>query len=296
MGLRAEDRLLAAIPLSHSYGFSSLLLPALVRGSMLIVPEYRAPFAPLLAAEALGATFFPTVPAWLGAFVRLASPPPWPASLRRVISAGAPLPAETARAFRARTGRPVHVFYGASECGGIAFDRAGGAAERGSVGTPVDGVGLSVEPESGRLVVRSAAVAATYLPEPAPELGGGTFVTGDLAAIDGGEVFLLGRADDLVIVRGKNVNPREIEAVLRGLDGIEDVACFGVDGPDGPRSVLRALVIAARRRARLHPRRAPLPRQAGRAQGAAQRPAGRRDPAQRARQARPRRARARSGS
>jgi acyl-CoA synthetase (AMP-forming)/AMP-acid ligase II len=244
MGLRSDDRLLAKIPLSHSYGFGSLLLPALVRGSLLAVPEDRSPLGPVEVARALGVTFVATVPAWLGAYVRLAAPPAWPATLRRVIAAGAPLPPETASAFRARTGHAVHVFYGASECGGIAYDRAGDAAERGTVGTPVEGVALEVDADSGRLAVRSPAVAATYLPEPAAELAGGRFLTGDLAAFDGGEVRLLGRADDLVIVRGKNVNPREVEAVLVTLPGVSDACVLGVDGPDGPKSVLRAVIAA----------------------------------------------------
>jgi long-chain acyl-CoA synthetase len=161
-----------------------------------------------------------------------------------VLAAGAPLPASTAAAFRATTGRPVHVFYGASECGGISYDRKGDAAERGAVGTAVDGVSLEIDPESGRLVVRSAAVAATYLPKERPELGSGRFVTGDLARIAEGEVRLLGRADDIVFVRGKNVNPREVEATLREIPGVVDASVLGVDGPDGPRSVLRAVVAA----------------------------------------------------
>jgi len=66
MGLAAADRILALVPLSHSYGFASLLLPALVRGSLLVVAEDRSPLAPLAAARALEATVFPTVPAWLG--------------------------------------------------------------------------------------------------------------------------------------------------------------------------------------------------------------------------------------
>ncbi len=244
MGLEATDRFLAKVPLSHSYGFSSLALPALLRGSLLVVPEGRSPLAPLTAARALGATIFPTVPAWLGAFVRLSSVPAWPPSVRLVLAAGAPLPAATAAAFRTATGRPVHVFYGASECGGISYDRTGDAAERGAVGTAVDGVALGIDPESGRLVVRSAAVAATYLPEARPELGAGRFVTGDLARIAEGEVRLLGRADDIVFVRGKNVNPREVEATLREIPGVVDTSVLGVDGPDGPRSVLRAVVAA----------------------------------------------------
>jgi long-chain acyl-CoA synthetase len=244
MGLGAEDRCLMAVPLSHSYGFSSLLLPALVRGSLLVVADDRAPLAPLAAGRALGATFFPTVPALLSALVRLAVPPEWPATLGRVVAAGAPLAPEVARAFRDRFHRPVHVFYGASECGGITYDRTGEAAERGTVGTPVDGVRLELDAESGRLRVRSAAVADRYLPEPAPELAAGSFLTGDLALWAAGEIRLCGRADDLVIVRGKNVNPREIEGVLGSLAGVDEVCVLGIDGPDGPRSVLRAVVAA----------------------------------------------------
>lgn len=241
MELDADDRLLAAVPLAHSYGFSSLVLPALRRGSVLLVPGERAPLA---AAEELGATFFPTVPAWLAAYTRLTRPPALPRSVRRVIAAGAPLPPAVATAFRSHTGRPVHVFYGASECGGIAFDRRGDAAERGTVGTAIGGVELAIDGGSGRLVVRSPAVADRYLPVGDDDLREGVFRTGDLAVFDGGEVRLLGRADDWVLVRGRNVNPREVESALCALDGVADAAVFGIDGPDGPRTVLRAVVAA----------------------------------------------------
>ncbi|MCM2268875.1 MAG: fatty acid--CoA ligase family protein [Thermoanaerobaculia bacterium] len=244
MGLAGDDRALAAVPLAHSYGFSSLVLPALVRGLCLVFPADRAPLAPLAAAAEHGATFFPTVPAWLGAYVRLAAPPPLAASVRLVVAAGAPLAADVAAAFRRRTGRPVHVFYGASESGGITYDRRGDAAERGTVGTAVDGVELTLDAASGRLAVRSPAVAEGYLPHGSPELAGGRFLAGDLAVFAADEVRLLGRADDWVLVRGKNVNPREVEAALRELAGVADVAVFGADGPDGPCSVLRAVVAA----------------------------------------------------
>jgi len=248
MGLCAEDRHVGAIPFSHSYGFSSVVMPALVRGALVIVSDERSasgPMAPLVAAHDLAATFFPTVPAWLSGWSRLASPPPLPPSVRLLISAGAPLAAETARAVRERFGLPVKVFYGASECGGIAFDREGTAAERGTVGSPIEGVTIELDAETGRLRVRSAALADGYLPESAPELSGGSFLTGDLAAWDearSGELRLFGRADDLVIVKGKNVQPREVEIVLRELPGVDEVCVLGVDGPDGLRTVLRAVI------------------------------------------------------
>jgi fatty-acyl-CoA synthase len=97
---------------------------------------------------------------------------------------------------------------------------------------------------SGRLVVRSAAVAERYLPGPSDELADGRFTTAALARLEGDEVRLLGRADDWIVVRGLNVNPREVEAVLAELPGVEEASVFGADGPDGPRSLLRAVVAA----------------------------------------------------
>ncbi|MFP5284695.1 MAG: AMP-binding protein, partial [Thermoanaerobaculia bacterium] len=46
MGIRPDDRLLTTIPLSHSYGLSSLALPALLRGTVLVVPEEGSVYDP----------------------------------------------------------------------------------------------------------------------------------------------------------------------------------------------------------------------------------------------------------
>ena len=67
MGLRADDRTVGAIPFSHSYGFASIVLPALVRGSVIAVPDQPGPLAPLEAAQHASATVFPTAPAYLQA-------------------------------------------------------------------------------------------------------------------------------------------------------------------------------------------------------------------------------------
>lgn len=243
MGLRDDDRLLATIPLSHSYGLSSLAMPALMRGTLLIVPEEGGVFDPLLAAAQTGATVFPTVPAVLDALLRLGEPPSWPETLRLVLTAGAPLSPATARRFRETFGLPVHVFYGASECGGICYDREGTAGERGTVGTPVEGVRIVLE--DGFVTVCSPAVAAGYVPEGDERLGrlgNGRFVGGDLADWRDGELVLRGRVDDLVNVKGKKVNPREVEAVLAQLPGVQDVAVLGVTLPDRSGEVLRAVV------------------------------------------------------
>lgn len=251
MGIGPLDRLLTTIPLSHSYGLSSLAVPCLTRGNVLVLPADKSALSPLDAARQGEATVFPTVPATLDALVRLAEPAPFPPTLRLVLTAGAPLAAETSRRFFDLYGERVHVFYGASECGGICYDRAGGAAERGTVGEPVDGVSVSLSAVAGNgrgeglVTVRSAAVAAGYLPALPTDCGrlcGGTFLSGDLAALEGREIRLRGRLDDLVNVKGRKINPREVEAVLAELAGVEEAVALGVIPAGRTEEVLRAVV------------------------------------------------------
>ncbi len=243
MGIRPDDRLLTTIPLSHSYGLSSLAMPALLRGTPLVLPEAGTLFDPLVAIERTGATVFPTVPAYLDALLRLSEPPRRPPTLRLVLTAGAPLAPAIARRFRDAFGLPVHVFYGASECGGICYDREGDAGERGTVGTPVEGVEVVLE--EGVVTVRSAAVSDGYLPDPDPRLTGGRFMGGDLAAWEGGELVLRARLDDLINIKGKKVNPREVEEVLSALPGVAEAVVLGVPVPGRSGERLRAVIACA---------------------------------------------------
>jgi acyl-coenzyme A synthetase/AMP-(fatty) acid ligase len=250
MGLTGAERILAGVPMSHSYGLASVALPALLRGATVIAPRSAGgPFAAIRAAQRFDVTFMPTVPSYLSALVRLSSAPPMPPSLRLVTTAGAPLSPSVAERFRRTYGRPVRVFYGASEAGGISFDRTGTAGERGTVGTPVEGVSVELAPiaglpgrRHGAVVVRSAAVGAGYIPDADPRLGDGCFRSRDLATMRGGELVLLGRADDLIVVKGRKVNPREVERVLVSLPGVDDAVVLGVPAPDGRSQVVRGIV------------------------------------------------------
>ena len=247
MGILADDRLLCTLPLSHSYGFTTCALAALVRGVGLVLPGDDGPFTPLAAAQQLSATVFPTAPMYLQALLRMSQPPAWPKSIRLVISAGAVLPPKTAAEFRRTFGLPVHVFYGSSECGGICYDRDGGAAARGTVGTPVDGVEISMSPSAsgdeanGLLIVRSAAVGVSYLPLPDRRLRDGHFETMDLAGWQAGELRLKGRADSVINLRGKKVDPSEVERVIAALPGVDEAVVFAVAAPDGA-EIVRAVV------------------------------------------------------
>jgi long-chain acyl-CoA synthetase len=248
MGLRADDRLWSAVPFSHSYGFTTLAMTSLVRGLTLVVPSDQEPIPTLATARALGATVLPTVPAYIQALLRMPTPPPVPDSIRLVISAGALLDCATAERFRHTYARPVHTFYGSSETGGICYDRDGGAAERGTVGTPVKGVRVSLSAhgplagDQGMVVVESGAVGTTYVPRQDVRLSPGRFETSDIGSWHGGELALHGRVDRIINVRGRKVDPSEVEQVLSAIEGVEDVVVIGWPSPDGRDEIVRAVM------------------------------------------------------
>lgn len=237
MGIGDGDRVLAAVPMSFSYGVGNLLVPAIVRGRVLVLPADHGPG--FLAALRDGRpTVLPAVPALLRALVQGARE--LPPSLRLVLSAGAPLAPAVARVFRERFGRAVHAFYGASEAGGICFDATGTAAELGAVGTPVRGVDVAID-DDGRIVVRSAAVGEALDGGDNPR--GGCFRAPDLGAFRDGMLVLHGRVGEVFDVGGHKVHPREIEAVVAEMAGVEEVVVLPWRDGDG-RATAAALVAA----------------------------------------------------
>jgi acyl-coenzyme A synthetase/AMP-(fatty) acid ligase len=239
MGLAQHGANLGVISLAHSYGFSNLVLPLLLHGMPLILAESALPAAvdaALAAAQRLGGgAILPAVPAmwkaWSQAGIVDAE------RVHLAISAGAPLPIDLEKIIYAETHLKIHNFLGSSECGGIAYDRSESPRGDGQeVGHALDGVSLSIT-ASGVLAVESAAVATAYWPIDDPAtLGGGRFVTADLAQLDAARgVRLLGRAGDSINVAGRKVSPVEIETVLAAVDGVDHCVVFGVPTADAQR-------------------------------------------------------------
>lgn len=237
MGIGDGDRVLAAVPMSFSYGVGNLLVPALCAGRELVLPG-QGPMGLLAAMRSAKPTVLPAVPALLRALCGGSAP--LPESLRLVLSAGAVLQRDVAAAFRERFGIPVHTFYGSTETGGISYDRTGEAAERGTVGTPVDGVDIAIGAD-GRVVVSSPAVgtALSGCGNPAD----GRFVAPDLGAFVDGELVLQGRAGAVFDVGGHKVDPREVERLIAELPGVVDVAVLPWRDEQG-RAACAAIVAA----------------------------------------------------
>jgi acyl-coenzyme A synthetase/AMP-(fatty) acid ligase len=242
MGITSDDLNFGVIPLSHSYGFSNLVTPLLVRGVAMVLSRDRMPRAVLDDLARTGATVFPGMPVFYQAFCEMENAPLLP-KLRLCISAGAPLPLEVARKFREKSQRSIHSFYGSSECGGICYDREARLEEAGFVGPPMEGIKielLEAKAPASRIRIQSAAAGDGYFPETDPEkLGGGFFMPDDLLSRSSDGFRIVGRVSDVINVAGKKVNPAEVEAELMQFEGVRAAVVFGRE------SVLRNEEVAA---------------------------------------------------
>lgn len=230
MGIDDDDLNFAVVPVSHSYGFSNLITPLLARGVPMALSRDRMPRAVLDDLARTEATVFPGMPVFFQAFGEMSEVPALP-KLRLCISAGAPLTRNVARRFAKGFGRSIHSFYGASECGGICYDRAATSEAEGFVGPAMEGVELhplDSATAATQVRVRSAAAGDGYFPQPEPEkLGDGFFLPDDLVTLGEEGVRIVGRVSDVINVAGKKVNPAEVEAHLLSFAGVRQAVVFG---------------------------------------------------------------------
>ena len=248
MGISDVDLNFGVIPVSHSYGFSNLLTPVIGRGVPMVLSRDRTPRAVLDDIARTNATAFPGMPVFYQAFCEMTDVPRLP-KMRLCISAGAPLPLAIAKKFRERFGLSIHSFYGASECGGICYDRDAKLEVEGFVGAPMKDVDLKmIDPNarSSQIRVRTAAAGDGHFPESNEEKGGnGVFIPDDLLVRDGDGFKIVGRVSDLINVAGKKVSPAEIEQVLVRFRGVRQAIAFGRPAAAGLRNEEVAACVVA---------------------------------------------------
>jgi fatty-acyl-CoA synthase len=123
-----------------------------------------------------------------------------------------------------------------------------------SSGRPIEGMEVRIDGHSddahrvGEILIRGPGVIPGYGVDGRSALdafqGDGWYRTGDLGYLDGGELFVTGRADDLILCRGQNLNPADIEEIVGELPGSKPgrVVAFGVhDEARGTEDVVIAL-------------------------------------------------------
>jgi long-chain acyl-CoA synthetase len=223
MGLRAAWTNIAAISLAHSYGFSNLVLPLLLNGIPLFLLKSPLPQALRSACNRGGEFTLAGVPALWRAWHEAGAISPY---IKLAISAGAPLSLALEQQVFETAGVKLHNFLGATECGGIAYDRSSTPRNDSAlVGSPMENVSLSVS--DGMLEVRGAAVGSSYWPEPRLELSDGIFRTTDLVELRDNLLFMRGRASDVIHIAGRKVAPEEIERVISNHPAVKECLVFG---------------------------------------------------------------------
>jgi acyl-CoA synthetase (AMP-forming)/AMP-acid ligase II len=130
-------------------------------------------------------------------------------------------------------------YYGLAEVGPVTFNDS---TVPGSVGVPLDGVEVVLEPVGGggdRVLVRTRSMARHFIDGREPALAEsltaeGFLRTRDLGRVDpDGRLRLVGRLGSVVNVAGRKIDPTEVADVLRALPGATDVVVRGESGADG---------------------------------------------------------------
>jgi acyl-CoA synthetase (AMP-forming)/AMP-acid ligase II len=185
-------------------------------------------------------------------------------SLRYVMWCATPVTRSVADEVTRRAGVAWMTAYGASELPVISCNDFEGA-RLDTVGRPVDGVQVRIvsldtgDPvasgETGEIQVRSDAAMAGYLPDSATAevFSDGWYRTGDVGYLDADNwLRITDRAKEMIKVRGFQIAPAEIEAVLHGHPAVADCAVFGVpDAASGEAVVAAVKTNAAVRAAEL---------------------------------------------
>ncbi|HWD05347.1 MAG TPA: AMP-binding protein [Amycolatopsis sp.] len=267
-----DDRVLVTIPLFHVYGLGPGLLQATSVGASLVLSERFEAARTLRDCAEYAVTSIAGVPTMYAEFAALGGEElaRGLSTVRMLTSGAAPLHPRVLAAIREATGHDVYEGYGLTECAPVVTSTlVTGYPKPGSVGRPLPGIELRLvdsdgaaadvplDPEdvddvfesggdTGLVSIRGANLFSGYWPDGShgPDAEG-WFRTGDVGYLDSdGDLHLVDRANDLIIVNGFNVFPREVEDVIGQLDGVAEVAVVGVvDERSG--EAVKAVVVPA---------------------------------------------------
>jgi long-chain acyl-CoA synthetase len=253
--LTDDDVVLGVLPLFHVYGLNAVLGQVLHQRARLVLVEGFDKEDTLGVIEQEGVTVLPVAPPVFAHWQEVPDLRARLGSVRLVLSGSAPLSRDLVAGFTSRTGLEVHQGYGLTEAAPVVTSTlcsrrsAGELAAAGSVGSALPGVELRLVDDAGRppeagdageIVLRGANLFSGYWLDgtDGPDEDG-WFATGDVGFLDGdGDLFLVDRLKELVIVSGFNVYPTEVEDVVSELDAVAETAVIGTPHPSTGEAVV----------------------------------------------------------
>ena len=248
-GVTERDIATVALPLGYLYGLNTASSPVLHSGGTIVLMRRFHPRDVLESFTSYKSTFFMGVPTMFTMMMDYCEQKGLTLDIpdmRMLVTAGAPLPPETAARFKARFGKPLSNYYGLSEAFPIFAQYANetmqvpeGATGRLAPGAQVelrrpDGSLCDIG-EAGEAFVRGPALMKRYNKDPdltAAALDNGLFRTGDIVEQDAQGFFTIkGRIKDIIIRGGHNISPAELEQTLVLHPAIADAAVVGAPDP-----------------------------------------------------------------
>jgi long-chain acyl-CoA synthetase len=239
----SDDVVLLVLPLFHVFGLNSGLGMVAAAGATGVLVERFDPSQTLEVMMRRGVSVVLGAPPVFVAWSMLEQVSDAFAGLRLAVSGAAPLAPDVVRRLLDLTGRYIFEGYGLTEAAPTVTSTLMSEVPRpGSVGRPVPGVevrlldssGAVVEADDpGEIAIRGANLFSGYWPDgrDGPDEQG-WWRTADLAIeLDGGDLQLVDRRPELILVSGFNVYPREVEDVLTTHPDIEEAAVFGIPHP-----------------------------------------------------------------
>ena len=216
LNLRSDDRWLLGLPLWHVSGMS-IIFRCLISGAKIVIPDPEMPLMEALSTHKI--THVSIVAAQL---MQVIDQPP-PASLRAAIVGGGPTPHHILDQ-GIRTGWPIRTTYGMTETSSM-VTLSGKKFPYGSSGQILQGNELKIA-KDGEILVRSPAVCLGYLYGDRMQSAvdnDGWLHTGDLGKLDPiGQLYVLGRKDNMFISGGENISPEEIEQVMHTFPEVQE--------------------------------------------------------------------------
>jgi len=240
-----HKQFLSVLPYFHIYGMTTAMnLPIISCSTMVVMPLFK-PREIVEAIERYKVYFFPGIPQMFAALTRLPKIERYDlSSLCVCVSGAAPLPREIEVRFEQLSGARLIEGYGLTEASPVTHcNPAYGVKKSGSIGIPWPDTDAKIVDlmtgeeelppgQEGELIVRGPQIMKGYWKRDDltnAVLRDGWLYTGDIAKMDeDGFFYIVGRKKDIIIVRGYNVNPEEVEAVLIQHPKIKEAAVIGV--------------------------------------------------------------------
>ncbi|MCL3820258.1 class I adenylate-forming enzyme family protein [Aeromicrobium wangtongii] len=259
--MTADDICLGLLPMFHIYGLNCVLGQAVRQGATVVLVDGFDPggLLDLIAAE--GITNLPLAPPVVAAWAGRDDLRDKLARVRTILSGASALEHDLAEAFLESSGHRIEQGYGLTETAPVITTTHGWPPDaenhikHGSVGRALPGVELRIVEGNGvdaapgdpaEIWVRGDNLFSGYWPDGADGPGDdGWYATGDVGYLDAdGDLTLVDRLRELVIVSGFNVYPFEVEDSIAEVDGVGQVAVVGVPDEETGEAVIAFVVPA----------------------------------------------------